>query len=112
MVQPGLSSILYYVEYGKNSVFLVSMKTLMAPVSQEECLDVAKADPLGPKGCVQSYNSGSDLCFGEIELHFKPGVRIKDSLVSYADYEMKVFAGKRGEVLRVLKKIIPKPFLF
>ncbi|MCX8182915.1 MAG: hypothetical protein N3F08_00630 [Crenarchaeota archaeon] len=110
--QPGCSRIMYYVEHAKNEVFLISMKTMMAPVSQEECLDVAKADPAGPKGCVQSYNSGSDLCFGEIELHFKPAVRVKDSFVSYADYDIDVFAGKRGEVLRFLKKIIPKPFLF
>ncbi|MEM2050443.1 MAG: DUF6786 family protein [Thermoproteota archaeon] len=110
--QPGCSKILYYVEHGKNEVFLISMRTMMAPVSQEECLDVAKADPVGPKGCVQSYNSGPDLCFGEIELHFKPAARVKDFLVSYADYDIEVFAGKRGEVLRLLKKIVPKPFLF
>lgn len=110
--QPGCSRILYYVEHGKNEVFLISMRTMMAPVSQEECLDVAKADPDGPKGCVQSYNSGPDLCFGEIELHFKPAVRAKDLHVSYADYDIEVFAGKRGEVLRFLKKIVPKPFLF
>lgn len=112
MVQPGLSNILYYVEHGESNVFLVSMKTLMAPVSQEECLDVAKADPSGPKGCIQSYNSDSDLRFGEMEFHFKPAVRVKDSWVSYADYDIDVFAGRRGEVLRTLKKIVPKPFLF
>jgi hypothetical protein len=110
--QPGCSRILYYVEHGKNEVFLISMRTMMAPVNQDECLDVAKADPDGPKGCVQSYNSGPDLCFGEIELHFKPAARVKDFLVSYADYDIEVFAGKRGEVLRFLKRIVPKPFLF
>ncbi|MBO3833369.1 MAG: hypothetical protein FGF51_08350 [Candidatus Brockarchaeota archaeon] len=110
--QPGCSRILYYAEHGRNEVFLVSMGTMMAPVSQEECLDVAKADPAGPKGCVQSYNSGPDLCFGEIELHFKPATRVKDSFVSYADYDIDVFAGRRGDVLRLLRKIIPKPFLF
>jgi hypothetical protein len=112
IAQPGCSRILYYVEHGKNEVFLLSMSTMMAPVSQEECLDVAKADPDGPKGCVQSYNSGSDLCFGEIELHFKPAVRVKDYFISYADSDIDVFAGKRGEVLRLLRKIVPKPFLF
>lgn len=112
MVQPGLSSILYYVEHGVNDVFLISMKTMMAPVSQEECLDVARADPSGPRGCVQSYNSGSDLGFGEMELHFKPAVKVKDSWISYADYNIDVFAGKRGEVLKILKKTVSKPFLF
>jgi len=110
--QPGCSRISYYVEHGKNEVFLISMKSLMAPVSQDECFDEAKANPLGPKGCIQSYNSGPDLCFGEIELHFKPAVRVRDSVISHADYDIEVFAGKRVDVLRILKKIIPKPFLF
>lgn len=112
MVQPGLSKIMYYVEYTTNDVFLILMKTMMTPMSQDECLDVAKADPSGPRGCVQSYNSDRDLGFGEMEFHFKPAIKIKDSWISYADYDIDVFTGKRGEVLRVLKKIIPKPFLF
>jgi hypothetical protein len=111
MVQPGFSRIAYYVEHDENDVFLILMKTLMAPVNQEECVDVAKADPLGPKGCIQSYNSGPDLGFGEMEFHFKPAVKIKDSWISHADYDIDVFSGKRGEVLRILKKIVPKPFL-
>ncbi|MBO3799937.1 MAG: hypothetical protein FGF52_02625 [Candidatus Brockarchaeota archaeon] len=109
--QEGCSIILYYVEHGRE-VFLLSMKTMMAPTTQEECLDVAKANPSGPKGCIQSYNSGPDLCFGEMELHFKPVVRVKDSWISYADYEIDIFAGSRGEILGVLRKTIPKPFLF
>jgi len=112
MPNPGCSSILYYVEHGRNEVFLVSMRTLMAPESQEECLDVAKSNPQGPRGCVQSYNSGPDLCFGEMELHFKPAVKIGNTWASYADYYIEVFAGSRGKILRVLRKVIPKPFLF
>lgn len=108
---PQCSEILYYVEHD-NEAFLLSMRTAMTPTVQEECLDVAKAEPSGPRGCVQSYNSGPDLCFGEMELHFKPAVGIKDLWVSYADYDVDVFAGSRGEALRVLRKIIPKPFLF
>jgi len=112
MPSPGCSSILYYVEYGKNDVFLISMKTFMAPENQDECLDVAKANPQGPKGCVQSYNSGPDLCFGEMELHFKPAVKVKNNWISCVDYEIHIFAGGRGEIMRFLRKIIPKPFLF
>ncbi|MEM3712160.1 MAG: DUF6786 family protein [Thermoproteota archaeon] len=112
MPNPGCSSIMYYAEYGKNEAFLISMRTIMAPESQEECLDVAKADPQGPKGCVQSYNSGPDLCFGEMELHFKPAVKVRNNWISYADYDIEVLAGNRAGVLRALRNCIPKPFLF
>jgi hypothetical protein len=108
---PQCSEIIYYVEYDREA-FLLSMRTVMTPTTQEECLDVAKAEPSGPRGCIQSYNSGPDLCFGEMELHFKPAIRVKDLWISYADYDIDVFSGNRGEVLRVLRKIIPKPFLF
>jgi len=110
--QPGCSTIMYYTENEEDESFLLSMRTMMAPQSQDECLDVAKADPSGPKGCIQSYNSGPELGFGEMELHFKPAVRIKDSWISYADYELDVFAGKRNKVIRILRRSIPKPFLF
>ncbi|MDW8034017.1 MAG: hypothetical protein RMI79_03655 [Nitrososphaerota archaeon] len=112
MPNPGHSVIFYYVEHGKNDVFLILMRTLMAPENQEECLDVAKANPSGPKGCVQSYNSDKDLCFGEMELHFKPAVKVKNTWISYADYDIEVFSGNRGEILKILRKNIPKPFLF
>jgi hypothetical protein len=110
--QLGCSTIMYYMENGGGEAFLLSMRTMMAPRSQEECLDVAKADPSGPKGCIQSYNSGPELGFGEMELHFKPAVRIKDYWISYADYDIDVFAGSRKKVLGILRRKVPKPFLF
>ncbi|MGQ9478714.1 MAG: DUF6786 family protein [Thermoproteota archaeon] len=112
MPNPGSSSILYYVGHSRDNVFLISMSTKMSPDNQEECLDVAKANPLGPKGCVQSYNSGSDMQFGEMELHFKPAAKVGGSLISCVEYDLEVYAGSRGEVMRVLRKIVPKPFLF
>lgn len=111
---PGYSSVLYYFEPESGQACLVSKSTSMAPIDQSECLDVARADPSGPRGSVQAYNSGPDLSLGEIELHFKPAVKVGNLIVSCADYEMTVFAGSREKVLRALTKTssIAKPALF
>lgn len=110
----GCSSIHYYFETGRARACLISMSTTMAPVDQSECLDVAKADPNGPRGCVQSYNSGPDHGFGEIELHFRPALMVSGSMVSYADYEMEVVAGARAAVRRELSVTsgVRKPIIF
>jgi len=110
----GCSSIHYYFEPKKGRAFLISMSTSMAPADQDECLDVAKADPNGPRGCVQSYNSGPDQAFGEIELHFRPALRVGGHMVSYADYEIKVATGGRASVRRELARSagVRKPLLF
>jgi len=112
--RPGYSNILYYFEPDRGQAYLMSKSTSMGPMDQSECLDIARAEPSGPRGSVQSYNSGPDLSFGEIELHFKPAVKAGDLMVSYADYEITVFAGSRGKVLRALMKTsgIAKPALF
>ncbi len=47
--------------------------------SQTQCLDKAKANPDGPKGVFQFYNSDNDksgLSFGELEIHSKPVEKI------------------------------------
>lgn len=110
----GCSSVHYYFELKKGRAYLISMSTAMAPTDQKECLDVAKANPSGPMGCVQSYNSGPDQSFGEIELHFRPSIRVGGSMVSYSDYKMEVVFGGRVAVRRVLAKVsdVKKPFLF
>lgn len=112
MSNPGSSCIVYYMQHGKDKAFLLSMSTTMAPLSQEECLDVAKSDPNGPKGCVQSYNSGPDLRFGEMELHFRPAIRLGETWISYAGYDMEFFVGDRNNVGRSLRRFVKKPVLF
>lgn len=102
----GCATIAYMAELGGKWAMLL-MRTCDAPRSQSECLDVAKANPAGPRGCVQSYNSGPEAGperFGEIELHFKPGVEVGDRKIAYAEYELVLASGSREEVLERLKR--------
>ena len=102
----GSAAIAYVAELGGKWVLLL-MRTYDAPRGQGECLDPAKADPAGSKGCVQSYNSGPEAGperFGEIELHFKPAVEVGGCKVAYAEYELVFVSGSREEVLERLKR--------
>jgi len=102
----GCAAIAYVAELGGRWVLLL-MRTCDAPRSQSECLDPAKADPTGPRGCVQSYNSGPEAGperFGEIELHFRPAIEVGGRKVAYAEYELVFTSGSRGEVLERLKR--------
>ncbi|MCS7104234.1 MAG: hypothetical protein NZ954_01535 [Thermofilaceae archaeon] len=101
----GHSTIAYVAEIDERWVLLL-LRTCDAPRDQEECLDVAKADPRGPRGCIQSYNSGPEAGperFGEIELHFKPAVEVGGRKVAWAEYEIISTSGTRDDVLERLK---------
>ncbi|MFP4380555.1 MAG: DUF6786 family protein [Candidatus Sumerlaeia bacterium] len=52
------------------------------PRSSDEAIDPAKADPEGPRGVIQSYNSGpaGKIMFGEIEMQFRPLQQEKDKV--------------------------------
>jgi len=113
----GEASIIYVREDGEGLWNIICMKSKHLPRSQKECLDVAKADPRGPKGAVQSYNSGpegSQLKFGEIELHFLPATRIKEGMISTVVYTIEAFRGSFNEVFEMLVREyrIEEPFLF
>ena len=86
----------------------LALRTLDAPRSQEECLDVAKADPSGPRGAIQSYNSGPEFGagFGEIELQFPPARRISNKLISTIRYDLLALTGPRDEVIDKAEKIL------
>ncbi|HUT80756.1 MAG TPA: DUF6786 family protein [Candidatus Bathyarchaeia archaeon] len=53
----------------------LELSSLTGATSQAQCLDKAKANPNGPKGVLQCYNSDcnkSGLAFGELEIQSKP----------------------------------------
>ena len=102
----GSAAIAHIAEREGGTWTLLLMRTHDAPRWQEECLDQAKADPAGPKGCVQSYNSGPEAGperFGEIELHFRPAIDVGAYKVSAVEYELIFAAGSREHVLNVLR---------
>jgi len=105
---PGYASIAY-VSSLENTWYCLLLETKDAPLSQKECLDVAKYDPEGPKGCVQSYNSGPEggpEKFGEIELQFKPAVEVRGRYISTVTYQLKAYIGVKDSVLDYLKRTL------
>ncbi|MEM1508569.1 MAG: DUF6786 family protein [Thermofilaceae archaeon] len=111
------SALIAYVSQSDGKWTLIMKKTHDTPRTQAECLDSARFDPKGPKGSVQSYNSGPEggaEQFGEIELQFKPAIDIGRRKIAIAEYEVIFTAGTAGEVLELLKKEtgIKKPQLF
>ena len=102
----GEATVAYIAELEQGTWGMICMHTHDAPRSQEECLDVAKADPEGPRGAVQSYNSGPEAGlgkFGEIELQFRPAVDVGGRKVSTVEYEVKFLTGSRDEVIEAIK---------
>lgn len=80
-------------------------------------MDVARANPEGPKGCVQSYNSGPESGperFGEVELHFKPAAEVGGHKISAVEYELEFTEGSRDRVVEWLrgKLGIGEPHIF
>ena len=115
--ETGRAAIAYVTELNKRLWGLLLMRTSDAPRSHEECLDVAKADPGGPRGAVQSYNSGPEAWpyrFGEIELHFTPAVEVAGWRVSTIEYEVLAYTGSREAVLDLLRSEtrVKEPSLF
>ncbi|RLE92827.1 MAG: hypothetical protein DRN04_09165 [Thermoprotei archaeon] len=105
---PGCASIAY-VSSLKDMWYCLILETRDAPLSQEECLDVAKYRPEGPRGCVQSYNSGPEggpEKFGEIELQFRPAEEIRGCYASTVAYKLKAYIGDRDSVLNYLRKTL------
>lgn len=105
----GYAAIAHVSEREEGTWTLLLARTHDAPRWQEECLDPAKADPAGPRGCVQSYNSGPEAGperFGEIELHFRPAVEINGRKVSTAEYELIFEVGSRELVFKRLREEI------
>lgn len=113
----GEAIVAYVSELERGVWCAICMHTHDAPRSQEECVDIAKAYPEGPRGAVQSYNSGPEAGlgrFGEIELQFRPAIDVGGKKVSVVEYEVKFSIGDRGEVVEVIKLEtgIREPYIF
>jgi hypothetical protein len=74
-----------------------------------EALDPAAANPNGPRGVLQSYNSGGNdkIQFGEIEMQFKPLVRDTDGVWRrVARSRVMAWFGDHEEILRVASRVL------
>lgn len=92
----------------EDRLLLVIQRSNDVPRTQDECFDVAKADPDGPKGVVQAYNSGPGNdpaaphpVFGEAEIQLARATPPFDGegLAARATSDLMAFEGPRDDVL-------------
>lgn len=107
----------YVAEVAPGSWMLLVLKSGFVPKDQGECLDVARADPEGARGCIQSYNSGPEgggLEFGELELHFVPAAQVSNKLVSSVEYQVIVEVGSLEKAVDKARFLmgISSPYLY
>ena len=86
--------------------YLAAKCTDNLPLSQADCVDPAKSDPQGEKGCVQSYNHGpegvaKELYFGEIELQFAKGKTVGAQTVANGSHDLIAYCGSKGEMVEL-----------
>jgi len=110
----GWASIGYFTEmpWSDEDALIITMETCCAPRSQAECLDVAKANPEGPKATVQSYNSGPNaewLKFGEIELQFPASTLTNGLQFSTVSYTVKAYLGSLEKILEKFREVLKSP---
>ena len=108
--EPGLGAIAYLFRIDKRTWASLILKSQNIPLSQEDCLDVAKADPNLPRAAIQSYNSGPeafpDVKFGEIELQLAPTINISGRIFASAEYDVIAFIGRKNMVLNKLRRTL------
>jgi len=92
-------------EFNSESLLLIR-KSKNVPRNQSECLDIAKANPNGPMGSVQLYNSGSGLRVGEVELHLSPLERRNQEYYQKARADLLIFQGPRNKIIEVAKIVL------
>lgn len=101
--------------------FCIVKRTDDMPRSQAECVDIARDNPNGPRGAIQSYNNGPGfgggevIPFGEIELQLNKGAFVNNRTISMAIHDILGYAGKKEEILGLAMKLlrsqeIPKIF--
>ncbi len=100
----------YLSRTGSNKAtwFCVIKRSNDIPRTQDECVDMAKNDPNGPKGAVQAFNTdhGSKeemIAYpcGELGLQLKKGVAEGDKTVSRATHELLSYCGSREEMFEL-----------
>jgi hypothetical protein len=94
------------VEEANNESLLLIRKSKNVPRNQSECLDPAKANPNGPKGAIQSYNSGLDLRLGEVELQLSPVKRRDHEYYRKARADLLIFQGPRNKIVELAKTLL------
>jgi hypothetical protein len=99
----------------KSRLLLVIQRSKDVPRSQDECLDEAKADPAGPKGVIQAYNSGPGADpnapykrFGEIEIQLAAARPTGEGpkLAATAISDLLAFEGPREDILTVGQSLL------
>jgi len=82
--------------------------------TQDECVDMAKSDPNGPKGAVQAFNTdhGSSKknlivypC-GELGLQLTKGISKGDQAISIATHELLGYIGSKDEMLELAQEVL------
>ncbi len=82
--------------------------------TQNECVDMAKNNPDGPKGAVQAFNTdhGSSkenlLVYpcGELGLQLSKGIVKEDRTVSNATHELLGYTGSKDEMLELAQQVL------
>ena len=108
--EPGSGMIAYLSRIEKKTWSVLILNSHNLPLVQEDCLDVAKANPNLPKAAIQSYNSGpetfSDIKFGEVELQLAPTINTNGSIFATDEYDLIAFIGLKEEVLTKTMRLL------
>jgi hypothetical protein len=105
---------IYVSPYPKgNQWFAVVKRSNDLPKSQSECVDVARANPEGPKGAIQSYNNGPGFGeekdappFAEIELQLTKAKKNGKHLEASATHELLTYAGSKQQILELAGELL------
>jgi hypothetical protein len=94
------------IEEANRESLLLIRRSKNAPRNQSECLDVAKANPNGLRGSIQSYNSGLELQLGEVELQLSPIERRDKGYYQRAIADLLIFQGLRNKIVEIAKILL------
>jgi hypothetical protein len=96
----------------KSTWFCVIKQSLDIPKTQDECLDMVKSNPQGPKGAVQAFNtdhgSAEPVAYpcGELGLQLAKGKVLHKKTISKATHELLSYSGTREKLLDLVSHIL------
>lgn len=108
-LRPGEAASIGYISltpWNSKKAFYLIFTTTSNPLSQEECLDIPKLNPMDRRAAIQSYNSGPDLKFGEIELQFPAAESYGDIQFSTVTYLMRCYVGEINKTEELFRKVL------
>ncbi|HBF35097.1 TPA: hypothetical protein DDW35_11105 [Candidatus Sumerlaeota bacterium] len=87
---------------------LVVLESDSVARDQKDVIDPAKVDPAGPKGAIQSYNSGStgSAKFGEIEVQHLPVTLTNGVYQTVVNNRLYAFQGAKADVLAIAENLL------